>query len=146
MRIGASHREVAILLVGALSRWVNHLEDTQLQSPRTKTLLKALRVYCHLPYHAYPTLIFCTPALGINLKLAIDSSLQLAQPDLIPSYLQTLIMSEGDSWVHKSINSVSLTLRQVPKEGKPVQTAGKAVRAFATRELSKAEGIAALED
>lgn len=84
--------------------------------------------------------------IGTNLKLAIDSSLQLAQPDLIPSYLQTLVMSEGDAWVLKSVNSVSLALRQAPEDGKPIDTAGKTVRAFATRELSKAEGIAALED
>ena len=43
MRIGQSHRDVAILIVGALSRFVNHLEDGDLQKPRTKTLLKALR-------------------------------------------------------------------------------------------------------
>lgn len=43
MRIGKSHRDVAILLVGALSRFVNHLEDEDLQKPQTKSLLKALR-------------------------------------------------------------------------------------------------------
>jgi hypothetical protein len=37
--------QVAVVLVGALSRWVNHLDDDELQKPRTKTLLKALREY-----------------------------------------------------------------------------------------------------
>lgn len=35
--------QVAIVLVGALSRWVNHLDDDEIENPRTKTLLKALR-------------------------------------------------------------------------------------------------------
>jgi len=49
MRIG--HKDVAIILLGAFSRWVNHLEDDDVQKPQIQTLLKALRV---LPaYHAY---------------------------------------------------------------------------------------------
>lgn len=50
MRIGQSHRDIAILIVGALSRFVNHLEDDDLQKPRTKALLKALRTFsdCYL--------------------------------------------------------------------------------------------------
>lgn len=55
-------------------------------------------------------------------------------------------MSEGDKFIHKSVASVSLALRIDGKEGKPVDTASRAVRAFATRELNKAEGIAALDD
>lgn len=47
MRIGQSHRDVAILIVGALSRFVNHLEDGDLQNPRTKALLKALSKFPH---------------------------------------------------------------------------------------------------
>lgn len=43
MRIGESHRDVAILLVGALSRYVNHLDEEDLQKPQTKNMLKALR-------------------------------------------------------------------------------------------------------
>ncbi|KAF8332775.1 uncharacterized protein EI90DRAFT_2918273 [Cantharellus anzutake] len=124
MRIGQTHRDVAILLVGALSRWVNHLEDEEMQKPKTKTLLKALRT---------------------NLKLAIDYGLQRSQSDLVASYLQTLIMSEGDKWVRNSVESVSLCL-QGGIEGKPVAAANNAVRSFATKEMTKAEGIAALED
>ncbi|KAF9518689.1 hypothetical protein BS47DRAFT_1370992 [Hydnum rufescens UP504] len=124
MRIGESHREVAILLVGALSRWVNHLDTADLDKPRTRMLLKALRT---------------------NLKLAIDYGLQHSQSDLVASYLQTLIMSEGEKWVENSVSSVALALH-AGVNGKPVTTANNAVRNFATRELSKAEAIAALED
>lgn len=43
MRIGQSHRDVAILLLGAFSRWINHLEDNEINLPRTRVILKALR-------------------------------------------------------------------------------------------------------
>ncbi|EGO00931.1 hypothetical protein SERLA73DRAFT_178937 [Serpula lacrymans var. lacrymans S7.3] len=124
MRIGQSHRDVAIILLGAFSRWINHLEDSEIPLPRTKAILKALRT---------------------NLKLAIDYGLQKSQSDLAASFLQTLIMSEGDKWVWAQSSSVSLALR-AGTAGKPVSTAELAVRKFATKELGKADAIAALED
>ncbi|EJD01341.1 uncharacterized protein FOMMEDRAFT_21744 [Fomitiporia mediterranea MF3/22] len=124
MRIGDSHSDVAILIVGAMSRWVNHLEDSDMADKRTKPLLKALRT---------------------NLKLAIDYGLQRSQSDLIASFMQTLIMSEGERWVIDQTHLVALALR-AGTEGKPVRTAETIVRKFATRELGKAELIASLED
>ncbi|CAL1702185.1 unnamed protein product [Somion occarium] len=124
MRIGQSHQDVAILLLGAFSRYVNQLQDEDISKPATKVLLKALRA---------------------NLKLAIDFGLATQQSDLIASFLQTLIMSEGDKWVANQASSVGLALR-AGREGKPVHTAAAAVRSFATKELGKAKIIAALED
>ncbi|KAI6034219.1 hypothetical protein BKA83DRAFT_4186706 [Pisolithus microcarpus] len=109
MRIGQSHRDVAILLLGAFSRWINHLEDSEMQLPKTRIILKAL------------------------------------QRSSLPSFLQTLVMSEGDKWVRAQIHTVSIALRS-GSAGKPVSTAEAAVRKFATRELSRADAIAALED
>lgn len=43
MRIGKSHQDVAIILVGAFSRYVNNLQDEDIGLPGTKLLLKALR-------------------------------------------------------------------------------------------------------
>jgi hypothetical protein len=83
--------------------------------------------------------------LGTNLKLAIDYGLAKSQSDLIASFLQTLIMSEGDKWVMAQAASVSLALRG-GTAGKPVTTAQSAVRKFATKELGKAGVIASLED
>lgn len=145
MRIGESHRDIAILLVGALSRWVNHLEEEEVQKPQTKSLLKALRTLLRYYWPFIPSNYCPLPVPGTNLKLAIDFGLQSSQSDLIASYLQTLIMSEGDKWVHSSVASVSLALR-AGNEAKPVSTAASAVRSFATKELSKAEAIAALDD
>ncbi|KIY73676.1 hypothetical protein CYLTODRAFT_416707 [Cylindrobasidium torrendii FP15055 ss-10] len=124
MRIGASHREVAIILLGAFSRWINNLDDVELAKPKTKTLLKALRT---------------------NLKLAIDYGLAQSQSDLTASFMQTLVMSEGDKWIHKVVANVVIALR-AGTHGEPVQTANAAVRKFATRELGKADLIATLED
>ena len=86
----------------------------------------------------------CTVA-GINLKLAIDYGLQTSQSDLIASFLQTLIMSEGDQWVLAQIASISGALRE-GTAGRPVEQAGKTDRKFATKQHGKAESIAALED
>ncbi|KAJ7699998.1 hypothetical protein B0H17DRAFT_1158033 [Mycena rosella] len=125
MRLGQSHRDVAVILLGAFSRWVNHVEDDQMENPRTKMVLKALRA---------------------NLKLAIDYGLTKTQgSDLTASFLQTLIMSQGESWVRGQSENVSLALRS-GTEAKPVQTADSAVRKFATRELGKADLIATLAD
>ncbi|KAL4264211.1 hypothetical protein AB1N83_004585 [Pleurotus pulmonarius] len=124
MRIGQSHRDVAIILVGAFSRWVNNLEDVEIVKPKTRVLLKALRA---------------------NLKLAIDLGLAKSQSDLTASFMQTLVMSEGERWVRDQASNVSLALR-AGTAGKPVETASAAVRRFTTKELGKASLIAALED
>ncbi|KZW03984.1 hypothetical protein EXIGLDRAFT_10097 [Exidia glandulosa HHB12029] len=125
LRIGQSHRDVAIILVGAFSRWINHLEDEDFKQTRTRDLLKALRA---------------------NLKLAIDFGLQNSQSDLVASFMQALVMSEGEKWVHNQVSLLAIALRAPPSEGRPVETATKAVRAFATKELGRAEAIAALDD
>ncbi|KAJ6599150.1 hypothetical protein DFH09DRAFT_903098 [Mycena vulgaris] len=125
MRLGQSHRDVAVILLGAFSRWVNHVEDDQMENPRTKMVLKALRT---------------------NLKLAIDFGLSKSEgSDLTASFLQTLIMSQGESWVFGQAANVGLALR-AGTEGRPVHTADAAVRKFATRELGKADLIATLAD
>jgi len=81
----------------------------------------------------------------LNLKFAIDYGLSKSQSELIPSFLQTLIMSEGDAWVTGKAADISYALH-AGTAGKPVYTAQAAVRRFATKELGKAELIAALED
>jgi hypothetical protein len=41
-RIGMTHRDIVVLLVGALSRYVNHLEDEDFEKKETKGMLRAL--------------------------------------------------------------------------------------------------------
>jgi hypothetical protein len=140
MRIGQSHRDVAIVLLGAFSRYINHLQDEDIPKPQTKAILRALRAIISL-YQ----LIWANPIEGTNLKLAIDFGLAKSQVDLTASFMQTLIMSEGDKWVWEQVTSVSRTLK-VDSSSRPVQEAEAAVRRFATRELGKADLIASLED
>lgn len=138
IRLG--HKDVAIILLGTFSRWINHLEDGDLQSPSTIRLLKALRQYIHPFAHR-----LSSKNTGVNLKLAIDEGLAQHQNDLISSFMQTLIMSEGDKWVWAQVQTISLALN-AGTEGQPVAVAGSAVRSFATRRLGKADFIASLED
>jgi hypothetical protein len=77
--------------------------------------------------------------------LAIDYGLATAQSDLTASFLQVLIMSEGEKWVLDQVSTVSTAL-SIGTAGKPVELAEGAVRKFATRELGKASLIASLED
>ncbi|TFK43618.1 hypothetical protein BDQ12DRAFT_675282 [Crucibulum laeve] len=122
MRLG--YKDVAIILLGAFSRWVNHLEDEDIEKQHIQTYLKALRT---------------------NLKLAIDEGLASSQSDLIASFMQTLIMSEGNKWVLSQVSAISRALN-VGMEATPVRMAGDAVRSFATKRLGKAELIASFED
>ncbi|KAH0587472.1 hypothetical protein H2248_006256 [Termitomyces sp. 'cryptogamus'] len=101
MRIGQSHRDVAIILLGAFSRYINHLNDEDILKPRTKVILKALRT---------------------NLKLAIDYGLAKSQSDLTASFLQTLVMSEGDKWVWAQVSTISHALN-AGIVGQPVKAA-----------------------
>jgi len=68
LRIGNSHRDIAILITGALSRWVNNLSSEEKPSTATQALLRSVRT---------------------NLKLAINESLSRNDTDLI-SYVYFL--------------------------------------------------------
>jgi hypothetical protein len=54
-------------------------------------------------------------------------------------------MSEGEKWVEAQAGNVALALR-AGTTGRPVEHAQAAVRNFATKQLGKAQMIAALED
>ena len=126
--IGKSHKEIAILLTGALSRFVNHLpDDSTLLTPDLQSQIRAVRA---------------------NLKLAINESITSNQTELISSYLQIIIMSEGEKWIRDQTQNVSLAIR-AGKSARPVDTARNAVRNFATRELrqlEKGNAVASVEE
>ncbi|TRM67992.1 hypothetical protein BD626DRAFT_424541 [Schizophyllum amplum] len=118
LRIGASHRSIALLLVGAFSRYINNLEEQEMAKQGVRGVLKALRT---------------------NLKLAIDHDLAAERSDLAASFMQVLVMSEGERWVSAQAEAVGRELRV------GVDRSGEG-RRFATRELGRAELIASLED
>ncbi|WWC92092.1 uncharacterized protein L201_007046 [Kwoniella dendrophila CBS 6074] len=124
-RLGDQYRDIVILLVGALSRYVNHLDPEDFEKKETLRTLKALRA---------------------NLKLAIDHTLNNLPPGhspiLLSSYLQVLIMSEGDQFLIKSINEISLLLKSSiiynhndEENIKPVKSSEEIIRKFCTKEL-----------
>lgn len=124
MRIGRSHHDVAITLLGAFSRYINHLEAEDFVKQETRSLLVSLRS---------------------SLKVAIDYGLQSSQSDLLASFLQTLVMSEGDTWIQEQAKLVGTALRQGPS-ARPVEVARTSVKRVATHALGKAPLIADLED
>ncbi|KAF8268239.1 hypothetical protein EI94DRAFT_1195765 [Lactarius quietus] len=124
MRIGRSHHDVAIILIGAFSRYINNLEEVDFAKKETRSLLVSLRG---------------------SLKVAIDYGLQSSQSDLLASFLQTLVMSEGDTWIREQVKLVGTALRRGPS-AHPVDIARSSVKRVATRALGKAPLIADLED
>jgi hypothetical protein len=84
-------------------------------------------------------------ASGGSLKVAIDYGLQSSQSDLLASFLQTLVMSEGDSWIQEQVKLVGTALRQGPSAC-PVEVARTSVKRVATHALGKAPLIADIED
>lgn len=116
-------------LTGALSRFVNQLpDDAKLMTPQLQSTIRAVRA---------------------NLKLAINESLTTNQTELVSSYLQIIIMSEGEKWIREQTQNVALALRMPAKEGRPVHTARDAVKTFATRELrtlDKGNAVASVEE
>jgi len=91
----------------------------------------------------YSLLLIVAP--GGSLKVAIDYGLQSSQSDLLASFLQTLVMSEGDSWIQKQVKLVGTTLKQGPSAC-PVEVARTSVKRVATHALGKAPLIADIED
>lgn len=86
----------------------------------------------------------------LQLKLAIDNSLlPTSDPSLLSSYLQVLIMSEGDIFLNKCIHEVSLAIRlssyivgtpALDVSAGPVHRADAMVREFCTKELRSVQG------
>ncbi|KAH9966128.1 hypothetical protein BC827DRAFT_1265183 [Russula dissimulans] len=124
MHIGKSHHDVAITLVGAFSRYINTLEGRDFAKAETRSLLVSIRG---------------------SLKVAIDYGLQSSQVDLLASFMQTLVMSEGDDWIQEQMKLVATALRQGPSAC-PVEIARTSVKRVATHALGKAPLIADLED
>ncbi|QRV91092.1 alpha-amylase [Ceratobasidium sp. AG-Ba] len=113
MRIG--HTDMAVLILGMFSRWINYLDEEDFARKKVMINLNAIRV---------------------NLRFAISRGLQHNQPDLISSYLQTIVMSHGESWLKAAIADVSREIG-LGSEGRPVETAINSIKNFFTKELSK---------
>ncbi|CAE6521982.1 unnamed protein product [Rhizoctonia solani] len=121
MRIG--HTDMAILILGMFSRWINYLDEEDFARKKVMINLNAIRV---------------------NLRFAITQGLQHNQPNLISSYLQTIVMSHGETWLRTAVSDVARELNQ-GSEGKPAHTAIMSIKNFFTRELAKADSIVTVD-
>ncbi|KAJ6459176.1 hypothetical protein C8R47DRAFT_1328019 [Mycena vitilis] len=121
---GASHRGVALLLLGMFSRYINHLSDEDFDAPATRETLRLLRV---------------------NFTLAMNRGVMQADTTVAASFLQVYIMSKGQAWLSDTVLHISIALRSTTP-GEAVTLAGHAVRRYAGKTLRKDEIIAALED
>ncbi|SGY23237.1 BQ5605_C019g08918 [Microbotryum silenes-dioicae] len=121
MRHGPSHQEVAILITGALSKQVNELADLPPESfsrnDATKALLRGIRG---------------------NLKLAITQGLISEHTSLLASFLQVIVMSEGEKWLQKAGHEVALACRAGPP-GRAVAAATTLIDKWVSRELQKTQ-------
>lgn len=127
--LGPKWESTAIVLVGAMSKFVNTLPDPvddgttgrhrvrNICDPRTLARLRKLRA---------------------NLKLAIDSSLATDQTRLLSSYVQVLFMSEGLAFITDAIDSLCSTIRS--KRGDPVDEATQLVLQFVNAGLTTSQG------
>jgi len=62
--IRTGNKDVAIVLLGAFSRWINYLEDADIRKAQTQSYLKTLREYHREGFFLNSTLV---QALGSNL-------------------------------------------------------------------------------
>ncbi|GAB1518789.1 hypothetical protein RhiTH_001854 [Rhizoctonia solani] len=122
VRIG--YTDMAILILGMFSRWINYLDEEDFSRKKVMISLNAIR---------------------INLRFAITQGLQHNQPNLISSYLQTIVMSHGEAWLKASISDVARELNQ-GSEGKPAHMAITSIKNFFTRELAKADSIITVDE
>lgn len=120
--LGPKYHRVCLFLVGALSRYVNHIPDDQPLDDAQLNVLRKVRA---------------------NLKLAIDQSLLRDDTSLVASYLQVLVMAEGIAWLRRSVKNVAYevegwAIRKLQEGGvvpQPIQTAHDAVSLFLTSHL-----------
>ena len=125
--LGKGWEGVSIVLVGALSKFVNTLpdEDEGIELD-TRTLARLRKV-------------------RVNLKLAMDHSIATDQTRLLASYLQVLVMSEGTSFLLHAIADVQHALAS--RSSDPVNQARTAVLQFITDGLRhKSDRVAAVRD
>ena len=120
--LGPKHERICLFIVGALSRYVNHLpEDKPLDSTQ-KDMLRKVRS---------------------NLKLAMDQSLFKDDTSLVASYLQVLVMSEGNAWLEHAIKTVRYELktwltgpqRHGGIEAQPLSVAHESIENFLTTHM-----------
>ena len=120
--LGPKHERVCLFIVGALSRYVNNLPENRPLDLTQKDMLRKVRS---------------------NLKLAMDQSLFKDDTSLVASYLQVLVMSEGNAWLEHAIKTVRYELKtwlSGPQrhgciEAQPLSVAHESIENFLTTHM-----------
>jgi hypothetical protein len=82
-----THNDAMIVgVIGVLSSWVNRLDAATLATREGREILKQVRG---------------------NLHLAIRFAIENHVPAALASYVQTLVMSEGDTWLREVVETVA---------------------------------------
>ena len=155
--LGKGWESVSIVLVGALSKFVNQLPDDEDEfenAPQAATTIGGAvnKVKKPKKLQLDPRTMARLRKIRVNLKLAIDHSIFQDQTSLLASYLQVLVMSEGSPFLHSAIEDVGhcLTLRySASSDGgaNPVERSRSQVMQFVTDSLRhKSDKVAAVKD
>lgn len=124
MRLGPKHASIAIVLVGFFSRCVNNMTDAMLMQPQAQSILRSVRS---------------------NLRVAIQFGIQNQCTNLLASYLQVIVMSEGQTWIEQCATSIGQTL-VTSGARRALQVAADGVAQFVRHELSEETTNGALQD
>ncbi|CAO1634453.1 unnamed protein product [Parajaminaea phylloscopi] len=116
--LGPKWQGTAIVLTGAMSKFVNSLPDPEEQVQQQEQEQQAQsstpgarRRRRHFRDELDPRTMARLRKLRGNLKLAVDNSLATDQTSLLASYIQVLFMSEGLSFIHSSVDSLRNSVR-----------------------------------
>ncbi|KAK0548072.1 hypothetical protein OC845_003767 [Tilletia horrida] len=158
--LGPKWDATSIVICGALSKFVNSLPDDDEHivasaGQKGESSATAKRRRGHKT-QLDPRTMQRLRKLKVNLKLAIDSSIFKDQTNLLASYMQVLIMSEGLGWVADSTESVQRALENHIRgvssgEGQvssnPITVANDCVMQFITVNLrSKRDRVSSVND
>ncbi|GAK62219.1 uncharacterized protein PAN0_001c0417 [Moesziomyces antarcticus] len=156
--LGKGWESVSIVLVGALSKFVNQLPDDEDEyenaSGSSAIGAQVTKVKKPKKLQLDPRTMARLRKVRVNLKLAIDHSIFQDQTSLLASYLQVLVMSEGSPFLHSAIEDVAHCLSARSSAAAladggadPVARARSQVMQFVTDSLRhKTDKVAAVKD
>ncbi|SAM69093.1 uncharacterized protein UBRO_00696 [Ustilago bromivora] len=153
--LGKGWESVSIVLVGALSKFVNQLpgDEDEFENAPSNTIGSTLvKVKKPKKLQLDPRTMARLRKIRVNLKLAIDHSIFQDQTSLLASYLQVLVMSEGSPFLHAAIEDVAHCLGVrfgLNSDGgaDPVVRARGQVMQFVSESLKhKSDKVAAVKD
>ncbi|UZJ52241.1 hypothetical protein CBS101457_001561 [Exobasidium rhododendri] len=144
--LGSGWEGTAIVITGALSKFVNNLPDEEDEITESKDGSQARKTK-RMRRELDPRTQSRLRKLRTSLKLAIDHSIAIDQTRLLSSYLQVLLMSTGQTFIRETIDSVHQALlthfsgSQISSTGTimssidPFQVASQAITSFFTESL-----------